>query len=1272
MKCPKCGTENIETRSFCRECGAKLSLICAQCGLENLPGDKFCGKCGHSLALPAESMPSAPPPPEPTSFAGGRYQVKRFLGEGGKKKVYLAHDTVLDRDVAFALLKTEKLDDEARTRITREAQAMGRLGSHQHIVTVHDFGEHQGQPYIVIELMGGGDVESLIEKVPERRLPVEQAIDIAKCVCLGLEFAHSQGVIHRDLKPANIYLTEGGTAKLGDFGLALAVDLPRLTRSGMMVGTVSYMPPEQAMGGGITTRADLYSLGAMLYEMVTGRPPFPGEDPVAIIGQHINTPPVSPTWHRADLSPALEALIMHLLEKDPQRRPASAADVRQALESVESTKVSEAPPPTAPTLAESPLYRRVFVGREAELRQLQSAFDGAVSGNGALLMVVGEPGIGKTALCEQLSTYAALRGGRALVGHCYEEGSLSLPYLAFVEALRSYAITSEVDDLRKELGTGAADVARIVSEIRERLKIKLRPPGSPEEERYRLMQAVTGFLCNAAAVQPLVVVLEDLHDADRGTLEMLTHVARNLAGARLLIVGTYRDVEVDRAHPLSASLAELRRISSYGRVLLRGLNPDEVRRMLESIQGQDVPWGLAEAVHRQTEGNPLFVQEVVRYLAEEGLISREEGRWRPTGQTPLEMSIPEGLRDVIGRRLSSLSPECNRLLSIASVIGREFRLEVLQKVAGVSEDELFSALGEAKGAAVVEERSAMAGAVTYRFAHAFFRQTLYEEVIAPRRIRLHQQVAQVLEEVYAPRLEEHASELAEHFSYSPDLADLGKAVSYGEMAARRALSVYAYGEAVRLLEQALKVQEVLDKQDKEKKYDLLLALGDALLYAGEPKRIFDVEAPEALSLAEAMGDSARASRVCRLAIRALAAYGSTSAFGTPEGAQWAERADRYAEPDTVNRAWAGLALAQVKYSTGESGEGTALLRHALDQARRFGDPETLCWIGTYWIVYENAPQHLEERLRLAEELDVARRAGVSIEAVLGSLCVNYAVFLEVGQRERAEEALREYRSVVERIGWPSAVIQSMWFDTGPAILDGRLEEAVEMADRILTRAEEFGVSEYASQGAVQTRPRILLHLGRDLESLESELQGALQGPLQLLVIAPLGLVLARLGRYAEVAELLERWVVARPGIGSAEDEAPAGPDILSLEAAVLVRHLETAELLLRRFAGRVVDTTGLYNPTCVARHMGAAAALLGRSDEARAHYQEALEVATQMRFRPEVALTRLQLAELLLEHYPEERAEALEHLDFAIAEFRDMKMQPSLERALKHKDILKA
>ena len=182
---------------------------------------------------------------------------------------------------------------------------MGKLGDHPHIMSIYDLGDHQGQPYIVLPLMSGGDVEGLIKKAPDHKLPLEQAIDIAKAVCQGLVFAHSKGIIHRDIKPGNVWLSGDGTAKIGDFGLAVALDLSRLTQHGMMVGTVSYMPPEQAMGGEVTAKADLYSLGAMLYEMVTGRPPFVGDDSVAIIGQHINTPPVSPTWHRADLPPAL-------------------------------------------------------------------------------------------------------------------------------------------------------------------------------------------------------------------------------------------------------------------------------------------------------------------------------------------------------------------------------------------------------------------------------------------------------------------------------------------------------------------------------------------------------------------------------------------------------------------------------------------------------------------------------------------------------------------------------------------------------------------------------------------------------------------------------------------------------------------------------------------------------------------------------------------------------------------------------------------------------
>jgi len=889
------------------------------------------------------------------------------------------------------------------------------------------------------------------------------------------------------------------------------------------------------------------------------------------------------------------------------------------------------------------------------------------------MMVTGEPGIGKTALCEQLSTYATLRGGRTLVGHCYEAGSLSLPYLAFVEALRSYVLSRDPKDLKEELGSGAADVARIISEIRERLKIKLRTQKDPEEERYRLLQGVSEFLTNAANVQPMLIVLEDLHDADKGTLDMLTHVSRNLGGARLLVVGTYRDVEVDRSHPLSATLAELRRVSTYGRVLLRGLNADEVRRMMESITRESVPWGLAQAVHRQTEGNPLFVQEVVRYLAEEGLIARKEGQWRPTKDTPLEMSIPEGLRDVIGKRLSLLSPECNQLLSVASVIGREFNLGTLKAVAGINEDVFVNALKEAVQLSILEERS-QRGVVRYRFTHAFFRQTLYEEMIAPQRLSLHQQVARSLETLYARRLKEHATELAEHFSHSTDPADLKKAVEYGEIGARRATDVYAYGEAVRLLEQALKVQEVLALEDKTRRCDLVLALGDALVLAGEYRGVVDVieiEAPQAFSLAEATSDNTRASRACLLAMHGLMVYG-TNAMASPEAAEWAARADRYAQPETVERAWADCILGCVKASGVSSyPEGIALLTQALALARRLKTPDTYWFVANLWLFNVGAPRYEEERLRLAEDLAGQSRAGVSM-LILGFGLWNIAnTFLEFGMRCRAEDIMAEMRALAERTGQANLLIESMLNDAILAIWDGRLEEAVAMRRQILSQADELGIVQFAAQWTAWILPA-KVHLGDAGRALESVVQGVRSMPRNVGGETITLACLAHLGRCAEVAEMLEQLVMTGPNIGSPEEKAMVFYDITSLEAAVLTGHRPATELLLRRLADSTSHTTGLWFTTCAGRHLGAAAAFLDKPDEARKHYEKAIKDCTDMKFRPELALSRLQLAELLLEHYPDEKKEALEHLDFSIKEFQEMKMQPSLERALRHKDILKA
>ncbi len=406
------------------------------------------GAAPATPSQPASLTPDVPAVALPASFAAGRYAVRRFLGEGGRKRVYLAHDEKLKRDVAVAVIKTDGLDAQGLSRVQREAQAMAKLGDHANIVTIHDVGDEAagggapGAPYIVSQYMSGGAVDTL-----EMPLPIERTLEIAIGVCRGLSHAHKHGVVHRDLKPGNVWLAADGTAEIGDFGLAVAFEQSRLTMHGMLVGTVAYMPPEQALGSEVTPRADLYSLGCMLYEMITGRPPFVSDYPTAVISQHINTPPVAPSW-LADACPQdLEEVVLRLLAKDPEERPASAEEVLAMLERVD-------PAGKSASHSDSNVLDRlalgVFVGRESELERLRKAFDNAVSGHGGLVMLVGEPGIGKTRTTQELETYAKMRGATVLWGRTHESAGAP-PYWPYIQAGNQYA-AAHADDLPTVIG----------------------------------------------------------------------------------------------------------------------------------------------------------------------------------------------------------------------------------------------------------------------------------------------------------------------------------------------------------------------------------------------------------------------------------------------------------------------------------------------------------------------------------------------------------------------------------------------------------------------------------------------------------------------------------------------------------------------------------------------------------------------------------------------------------------------------------------------------
>jgi DNA-binding CsgD family transcriptional regulator len=950
---------------------------------------------------------------------------------------------------------------------------------------------------------------------------------------------------------------------------------------------------------------------------------------------------------------------------------------------VSADATSGEPGQTTPSVADDGLTRRrsPFVGRDLELRRLRDAF-AAARADGALIMLAGEPGIGKTALCEQLTSFVTAHGGLALSGHCYPEGFAGVPYQPFVEVFEALARRSDGEALRAELGSNADEVARMAPRLRSRLHVELSAPENPEDDRLRLLSGILDCLRNVGAAHPLLLVLEDLHDADRGTLDLLVYIARHLTGTPVLVLGTYRDVEVDRAHPLAAALSELRRVSHFERIGLGELSVDEVQQLLAESSQQRVPRPLAEVVHHRSGGNALFVHELLRFLLSEGLVELRGGVLRKVGdETSLAGQMPEGLRDVVGKRLSRLSAAANQVLSVASVIGREFQFDVLQRVHARPDEELESALEEAVDEAIVDEHLVVGATITYRFRHAFFQQTLSSEISASRQIRLHQQVARALEEVHARRLDDHAAELAEHFAFSSDASDLSKAADYAALAARRATEVFAYGEAARQLDRALAVQELAGEDDPKKRLDLLLALGAALLPSGETERTIEHVAPDALALAEGLRDRRKAFRACRLALVCLFTLGATPqsvglswAPRTGEFRIWAERADRYADPHSVERVYADLAVAHAHAMGGQSAQARALRLEALALARKHGDVEAMFSCAVY-LLEVGAPQHWDERVRLAEECAGWPRHGASPLTQGQALQYSGAVQLAQGERTQAEELWRQVAALAERTHVGNLRLLVAVHELVLAVVDGRLEQALVLLQRLGTVADELGARMRGRAFGLMQLISPALYLGRaDIWLTASEEQGSAVSP-AMAGRRPAGFVIRTAARavcLAQLGRLEEARAVVDPVLNDLENSLDDEPRIqmlvVLLQAAVAVEHRVAARGLARRLACVAHLTGEISIQTCVGRHLGDAAMLAGDPTAARAYYMQALEAARKTRFRPEAALAHLRIAELLHDNEGE-RSEVLDHLNLAIPELRDMHMQPALERglALSHK-----
>ena len=1267
MRCPSCAHDNREDASFCRGCGAKLSSVCPSCGTAQEPDAAFCDSCGASLT---EGAPEPPPTPEPApalpaTFASGRYQVQRLLGEGSKKRVYLARDTKLDTDVAVALIKSDGLDTEGLVRIQREAQAMGRLRDHPHIVTVLDIGSEAGQTYMIQEVLRGGSLDELLQK--EQGLPVEQTLRIGDEICQALQYAHRQGIIHRDVKPGNVWLTQDGTAKLGDFGLAVSVDRSRLTQAGMMVGTSLYMPPEQALGGDVSARSDLYSLGCVLYEMATGRPPFLGDGSLAIISQHVNTQPVAPLFLNPGLPPALDALIGRLLAKAPDERPESAAMVIEELRSIRDSAPAE--PGAATAVASSAGLQGVdwgrFVGRREELAQLKAALENMLSGRGALVMLVGEPGIGKTRLAEEFGVYASLRGAQVLTGRCYE-GEVALPYRPFIEAFRQYARSRPDAELRSELSDGAPEVARLVSEIRQRFsEIPEAPPLEAEAERLRLFESVSTFVCNASRSKPIVLFLDDVHWADKPSLLMLRYLARAVAGERVLILGAYRDVELDRTHPLSEVIATLRREQPYERVLLRGLPEDDVLAFLSAIEPpEELAAGrhdLAAALYRETEGNPFFIREVLSHLSEEGQLQREGGVWTAKGSIS-DLGIPEGVREVVGKRLSRLSEGCNRMLTVASTMTGGFSWEALKAISDEGEAALLDLLDEALAAQLVAERRGD-GAGSYDFTHALIRQTLYGELSTPRRVLLHRRIGEALEALYGEHVEPHLAELSHHFFQAAPGGDVDKALDYATRAGDRALELLAHEEAVAHYEVALQALALKGAPEDQRRSELLLALGEAQLRSEMPEESF-ATLQQAAALAEELGDAelqSKAALIARLAVNRGPRWGSGAAVPVLQRAIAA-----LDEGDSAQRAELLAVLSVALGSRSPREERTALALQAKEMAERVGDIAAQASALGAMRSGLGGPEFTEERLAIgAEWVRTAEEVGETPE-ILSARQARILDLSELGDMEQVQRELPVMWELADRMREPA---YAGWRHMGScmlAALAGRYDEAERL------------VLEYAPIAQRMQQPQFLQSVGAQLyeirwaqgrlQELEQPVSQNLEGGSNVEAWrAALAVIYLETGKPELASKYFDR--LAEDGF----DRIPHNTYwlvtlVLCAYAARRLQDKPRAALLydmLLPYAARQAIVHMAICTGSASLPLGQLAAVLERWEDGARHFEDAIAFNERVGALGWLARARYEYAAMLQERAPTpDREQASDLANLALATFEELGMKKEVERAL--------
>ncbi len=804
--------------------------------------------------------------PQPQSI--GPYRILGLLGEGGMGVVYRAAHVETGELVALKTVHTS--NERMLASIRREIHALSRL-RHPGVVRIVGEGVHEALPWYAMELLEGltllrfarsrwnaalataatlagddpsgamsgvdlsGEYESDARAAAlKSRLPVDvmrgqpaaaghlvEVLSLVRRLCAPLAFLHGEGIVHRDLKPENVFIRGGDVPVLVDFGLVASFEGARgrdsLELAGTTMGTPAYLAPEQIRGEVVDARADLYSLGCLLFELVTGRVPFVANSTMELVGKHLLATPTRPSELVSGVTPALDELVLRLLAKSPRDRIGHAADVASALAKIgagaDSGYAVEAPKPRAY------LYRPGFTGRDEVFRKLRQPIDAAKNGVGSMVCLAGESGVGKTRLATELGRQATGSGLRVVACECVPfnvaetegvdyNGAPLHPFARVLEAIVDKCLEFGAPETARLLGARGWVLAPYEPSVARApgLGDFPKPPDlAAEAGRQRLFSDLAETLAAFAEERPIFLLIDDLQWADELTLAFLEWLPASYFEANpVVIFCTWRSEE---ANDVLRRLAAMAHVSSHE---LTRMDPSAVGEIAGAMLAMPkAPDGFVQFLSRQSEGNPFFVAEYLRTALAEGLLFRDdEGRWRVKleGGDATDMleklPLPVSVRDLVTRRLDQLSPSCRELVAVASVLGREVQGDLFSDVgraeASLDESAWLEAIRTLLERQVLEER--MPG--QFRFVHDRLREIAYFRLPEERRRALHRRVAEAIEhrsEAKGDRAFQYRA-LAHHWTQS---AVLPKAIEYLDLAGVQALDTFANREAVAFLQEAV-------------------------------------------------------------------------------------------------------------------------------------------------------------------------------------------------------------------------------------------------------------------------------------------------------------------------------------------------------------------------------------------------------------------------------------------------------------------------------------